>query len=154
MFVLLLAMAGILLVWNILYFVVLKCQQLAGSLEQIDAGLGMLVGVNSNDNIYILFGGTWVQLPGALQHVTVGPAGLWGVNSANQIYKMVNGNWVHVPGWLQQIDAGGDQFVAGVNMYNDIYCRGGMAHGNYKQSITCSMGTPDRRPHVLLLWPH
>uniref|UniRef100_A0A8C4TG14 Fish-egg lectin-like n=1 Tax=Erpetoichthys calabaricus TaxID=27687 RepID=A0A8C4TG14_ERPCA len=102
----------------------MNCQQVAGSLQQIDAGLGMVVGVNSNDNIYILFGGTWVQLPGALQHVTVGPAGLWGVNSANQIYKMVNGNWVQVPGLLNQIDAGGDQFVAGVNMYDNIYCMG------------------------------
>ncbi|XP_051776602.1 fish-egg lectin-like [Erpetoichthys calabaricus] len=104
--------------------VALNCQQVAGSLQQIDAGLGMVVGVNSNDNIYILFGGTWVQLPGALQHVTVGPAGLWGVNSANQIYKMVNGNWVQVPGLLQQIDAGGDEFVAGVNMNDNVYCMG------------------------------
>ncbi|KAG2470578.1 FEL protein, partial [Polypterus senegalus] len=104
--------------------VALNCQQVPGSLKQIDAGLGMVVGVNNNNNIYILFGGTWVQLPGALKHVTVGPAGLWGVNSANQIYKIVNGNWVLVPGLLKQIDAGGDQFVAGANMNNKVYCMG------------------------------
>ncbi|XP_069041535.1 fish-egg lectin-like [Lepisosteus oculatus] len=102
----------------------LQCRLVAGSLKQIDASVGQVFGVNQNDQIYTLYGDSWTQLPGALKHVTVGPSGVWGVNSNNNIYKLVGANWAQVSGLLKQIDAGGDQFVAGVNMNDNIYCLG------------------------------
>ncbi|KAH1180311.1 hypothetical protein KIL84_009147 [Mauremys mutica] len=100
----------------------LDCIEIPGSLKQIDASNGQVFGVNSADNIYTLYGDNWVQVPGSLKHVTVGPAGVWGVNSKNNIYKLVGGSWQQVTGLLKQIDAGGDMFVNGVNMNDDIYC--------------------------------
>uniref|UniRef100_A0A8C0J7S6 Fish-egg lectin n=1 Tax=Chelonoidis abingdonii TaxID=106734 RepID=A0A8C0J7S6_CHEAB len=77
--------------------------------------------VNSADNIYTLHGDSWVQVLGSLKHVMVGPAGIWGVNN-NNIYKLVGGSWQQVTGLLKQIDAGGDMFIAGVNIKDDVYC--------------------------------
>ncbi|XP_030635282.1 fish-egg lectin-like [Chanos chanos] len=102
----------------------LECRSVPGKLRQIDAGIGQVFGVNDANGIYSLYGDTWTQLPGQLKHVTVGPAGVWGTASDNQIYKLVGGQWVQVPGLLKQIDAGGDQFVAGVNMHDQIFCLG------------------------------
>uniref|UniRef100_A0A8C8RDT6 Fish-egg lectin n=1 Tax=Pelusios castaneus TaxID=367368 RepID=A0A8C8RDT6_9SAUR len=99
----------------------LDCSEVPGALKQIDAGNGQVFGVNDAGNIYTLYGDNWVQLPGALKHVTVGPAGVWGVNNNNNIYKLVGGSWQQTTGLLKQIDAGGDQFVAGVNMNDDIF---------------------------------
>uniref|UniRef100_A0A8C8VFA4 Fish-egg lectin n=1 Tax=Pelusios castaneus TaxID=367368 RepID=A0A8C8VFA4_9SAUR len=81
----------------------------------------LLFGVNDAGNIYTLYGDNWVQLPGALKHVTIGPAGVWGVNNNNNIYKLVGGSWQQTTGLLKQIDAGGDLFIAGVNMNDDIF---------------------------------
>ncbi|XP_030439332.1 fish-egg lectin-like [Gopherus evgoodei] len=100
----------------------LDCIEIPGSLKQIDVGIGQVFGVNSAGNIYTLHGNSWAQVPGSLKHVTVGPAGVWGVNNNNNIYKLVGGSWQQVTGLLKQIDAGGDMFVAGVNMHDDIYC--------------------------------
>ncbi|XP_061106130.1 fish-egg lectin-like isoform X2 [Conger conger] len=102
----------------------MECREVPGRLKQIDAGVGQVFGVNENDRIYTLYGGTWTQLPGALKHVTVGPSGVWGVNRNNKIYKLVGADWALVGGLLKQVDAGGDQFVAGVNMNDNVYCLG------------------------------
>ncbi|XP_041091213.1 fish-egg lectin-like [Polyodon spathula] len=100
----------------------LDCQEIDGRLKQIDVSDGQVFGVNSEDSIFTRYGNSWVQVPGALKHVTVGPAGVWGVNKDNLIFKMIGGRWQQTQGLLKQIDAGGDQFVAGVNMFDGIYC--------------------------------
>ncbi|XP_066574050.1 fish-egg lectin-like [Amia ocellicauda] len=110
----------------------LQCREVAGQLRQIDVSVGQVFGTNTADAIFTLYGGTWTQLPGALKHVTVGPSGVWGVNSANAIFKLVDANWVQVPGQLKQIDAGGVQFVAGVNTADNIFCLGQEATVGYK----------------------
>ncbi|XP_060105877.1 uncharacterized protein LOC132579492 [Heteronotia binoei] len=98
------------------------CEQVPGALTQIDVSNGQVFGVNSASNIYTLYGNTWTQLPGGLTHVTTGPSGVWGVNSNHNIYRLVGGSWRLVTGLLKQIDAGGSQFIVGVNMNDDIYC--------------------------------
>ncbi|XP_061073484.1 fish-egg lectin-like [Conger conger] len=110
----------------------MDCREVPGKLKQIDAGLGQVFGVNENDRVYTLYGGSWTQLPGALKHVTVGPSGVWGVNKNNQIYKLVGGGWVQVGGSMKQVDAGGHQFVVGVNMTNNVYCMGRYASVRYR----------------------
>uniref|UniRef100_A0A3B1IUX6 Fish-egg lectin-like n=1 Tax=Astyanax mexicanus TaxID=7994 RepID=A0A3B1IUX6_ASTMX len=92
------------------------------NLKQIDAGNGQVFGVNSADEIFTLYSGTWTRLSGSLKHVSVGPAGVWGVNANNYIYRLDNGDWVPVNGQLKQVDAGGTVSPAGVNMFDDIYC--------------------------------
>ncbi|KAJ8264004.1 hypothetical protein GJAV_G00144010 [Gymnothorax javanicus] len=100
----------------------IQCKEVSGRLKQIDAGSGLVFGVNMHNSIFTRLGETWAQLPGALKHVSVGPAGVWGTNSANNIFKLVAGNWVQVSGQLVQVDAGGDQFVAGVNHFDSVFC--------------------------------
>ncbi|KAG8433822.1 hypothetical protein GDO86_012263 [Hymenochirus boettgeri] len=104
----------------------LPCTVMPGILTQLDAGNGEVYGVNADGNIYHWvqtdLQRDWVQVPGALIHVTVGPAGVWGVNKQNNIYKIQNNSWVQVSGLLKQIDAGGDQFIVGVNSGDAIYC--------------------------------
>ncbi|KAG9337725.1 hypothetical protein JZ751_028222 [Albula glossodonta] len=104
--------------------VAMTCREVPGSLKQIDVGVGQVFGVNDNNLIYTLNGETWTKLPGTLKHVSVGPSGVWGANRNNYIYKLVGGYWVRVPGLLKQVDAGGDQFAAGVNMHDNVYCLG------------------------------
>ncbi|KAJ8388823.1 hypothetical protein AAFF_G00125790 [Aldrovandia affinis] len=112
----------------------MQCQTVDGILKQIDAGAGQVSGVNDNDEIYILYGRSWTKLPGLLKHVTVGPSGVWGTNKNNEIYKLVAANWVKTPGLLKQVDAGGDQFVAGVNMNDNVFCLGRDDTVGYKGS--------------------
>ncbi|XP_076838992.1 fish-egg lectin-like [Brachyhypopomus gauderio] len=109
-----------------------NCREMPGILKQIDAGNGQVFGVNSNNEVYTLYGIYWIALSGALDHVTVGPSGIWGVDSKNVTYKLVNADWVTVPGQLSQIDAGGMLFVAGVNMGDDIFCLNGYEAIEYK----------------------
>ncbi|KAM9299457.1 fish-egg lectin-like [Gastrophryne carolinensis] len=98
------------------------CEQIPGSLKQIDAGAGEVWGVNSYDDIYQWVGTGWRHVPGKLMHVSVGPAGVWGVNSANIIYKLQDNEWMSVTGLLKQVDAGGNKFLSGVNAADNIYC--------------------------------
>ncbi|XP_054853088.1 uncharacterized protein LOC129341749 [Eublepharis macularius] len=100
----------------------LDCEQVPRALTQIDASNGQPFGVDSAGNIYTEYGNTWTLLSGAMTHVTTGPSGIWGVNSNHAIYKFIGGNWTLVSGLLKQIDAGGSQFIVGVNMNDDIYC--------------------------------
>uniref|UniRef100_W5L5V1 Fish-egg lectin-like n=1 Tax=Astyanax mexicanus TaxID=7994 RepID=W5L5V1_ASTMX len=113
---------AILLVILNLWTSALNCRVVPGSLKQIDAGNGQVFGVNSADEIFTLYSGTWTRLSGSLKHVSVGPAGVWGVNANNYIYRLDNGDWVPVNGQLKQVDAGGTVSPAGVNMFDDIYC--------------------------------
>ncbi|KAJ8264005.1 hypothetical protein GJAV_G00144020 [Gymnothorax javanicus] len=100
----------------------IQCKEVPGRLKQIDAGLGLVFGVHAHNSIFTLLGETWVRLPGALKHVSVGPAGVWGTNCDNNIFRLVAGKWVQVSGKLVQVDAGGDQFVAGVDHIDRIFC--------------------------------
>ncbi|KAG8433819.1 hypothetical protein GDO86_012261 [Hymenochirus boettgeri] len=100
----------------------LQCTLIPGTLTQLDAGSGQVYGVNAEGGIFHWVDEEWVQVPGGLIHVTVGPAGVWGVNAANYIYKIQDNTWVQVSGLLKQIDAGGEQFIAGVNSGDAIYC--------------------------------
>ncbi|XP_077163910.1 fish-egg lectin-like [Paroedura picta] len=100
----------------------LRCTVLPGVLTQIDASYGQVYGVNSAGNIYTLQGTTWIKIAGLLIHITFGPLGIWGVNSNHNIYRSVGGNWRQMTGLLKQMDAGGNQFIVGVNVNNDIYC--------------------------------
>ncbi|XP_072513718.1 fish-egg lectin-like [Salminus brasiliensis] len=100
----------------------LECKLVRGSLKQIDAGNGQVFGVNTNNDIFTLYGSIWTQVPGSLKHVSVGPAGVWGVDANNYILRLDEGDWVIVPGLLTQVDAGGLASPAGVNMNDDIFC--------------------------------
>ncbi|XP_033912133.3 fish-egg lectin-like [Acipenser ruthenus] len=100
----------------------LDCQFVDGSLKQVDAGLGLVFGVNDAGAVFMRFGNKWVLMEGNLRHVTVGPAGLWGVNEDFHIFKMVAGKWERVEGLLKQIDAGGDQLIGGVNNESAGFC--------------------------------
>ncbi|KAK6469877.1 fish-egg lectin-like isoform X1 [Huso huso] len=100
----------------------LDCQFVDGSLKQVDAGLGLVFGVNDAGAVFMRFGNKWVPMEGNLRHVTVGLAGLWGVNEDFHIFKMVAGKWERVEGLLKQIDAGGDQLIGGVNNESAGFC--------------------------------
>ncbi|KAM5132533.1 fish-egg lectin-like [Mantella aurantiaca] len=94
-------------------------------LKQIDAGVGEVYGVDDDDNVYHWEDYNWKQIPGKLTHVSVGPAGVWGVNRENILFKMHDGIWMRVAaGLLKQVDAGGDNFVVGVNAQDNVYCLG------------------------------
>ncbi|XP_064795411.1 fish-egg lectin-like [Oncorhynchus masou masou] len=110
------------------------CQEIVAikNLVQIDAGLGQVVATNTSQIPYYLVGDEWIPLPGSMKHITVGPAGIWGVNKADSIYKYVGGNWVQAAGSLKQLDAGGDQFVVGVNINHTPNCRTRSATVGYK----------------------
>ncbi|XP_030635274.1 fish-egg lectin-like [Chanos chanos] len=110
--------------YSFCFLIAWDCKTVPGKLKQIDAGIGQVFGVNDANDIYTLYGNTWTQLPGKLKHVTVGPAGVWGTAPNDQIYRLVGGQWSLVKGILKQIDAGGDQFVAGVNRHYHIFCLG------------------------------
>ncbi|XP_038670153.1 fish-egg lectin-like [Scyliorhinus canicula] len=100
----------------------LVCHQVKGNLKQIDAGNGQVIGVDENGIIFTRFEGQWLNIPGKLAHVTVGPAGIWGVDDDHAIYRMQGGSWALLDGLLKQIDAGGNGFVSGANMVDDIFC--------------------------------
>ncbi|XP_041725328.1 fish-egg lectin [Coregonus clupeaformis] len=102
------------------------------NLMQIDAGLGQVVATDTSQIPYYLVGDKWIRLPGSLKHITVGPAGIWGVNKEDSIYKYVAGNWVQAAGLLKQLDAGGNQFMVGVNMDDTPFCLTSSATVGYK----------------------
>nr|WP_240914652.1 tectonin domain-containing protein [Polaribacter sp. 20A6]AAK01372.1 putative membrane protein [Carassius auratus]AAK01373.1 putative membrane protein [Carassius gibelio] len=100
----------------------LNCNVVNGNLKQIDAGSGSVVGVNNNNEIFVLIDNIFTKISGSLKHFSVGPAGQLGVNTANNIFRFQSGGFVRLEGLLNQVDAGGDQIIAGVNMYDDIFC--------------------------------
>ncbi|OCT73542.1 fish-egg lectin isoform X1 [Xenopus laevis] len=100
----------------------LPCTVIPGKLKQLDAGNGEVYGVADDDTIYFWHANRWAQIEGRLTHVTVGPAGVWGVNKDDYIYRLNNFYWVQLSGRLKQIDAGGNKFISGTNVNDDIYC--------------------------------
>ncbi|XP_071987797.1 fish-egg lectin-like [Engystomops pustulosus] len=99
-----------------------QCTVIPGKLKQISAGLGMVYGVNENNDVFYRSNNKWLQVPGKLVLVAAGPAGVWGINPQNNIYRLQGSNWVQVKGSLVQIDAGGKEYVAGVTKENKTYC--------------------------------
>ncbi|XP_048028287.1 fish-egg lectin-like isoform X1 [Megalobrama amblycephala] len=108
----------------------LNCEMICGTLKQIDAGAGSVVGVNDQNEVFVLNNNVFTKVFTSLKHFSVGPAGQFGVDTANNIFKVRGGSLVQIAGLLKQVDAGGDQNVAGVNMYDDIYCLNMDANNN------------------------
>ncbi|XP_059394578.1 fish-egg lectin-like [Carassius carassius] len=141
-----------------LHTLALDCSMINGNLKQIDAGMGSVVGVNNFNEAFILEDNVFTKINISLKHFTVGPAGQLGVNAANNIFKLQSGSSATVPktssyclwsllnlsskllivllGLLKQVDAGGDQILAGVNMYDDIFCLNMDANDKWPSSNT------------------
>ncbi|XP_043107798.1 fish-egg lectin-like [Puntigrus tetrazona] len=100
----------------------LDCTVMSGNLKQIDAGSGLVSGVNIYNEVFILEDNVFSKINMSLKHFSVGPAGQLGVDAANNIFKLQSGRFIQFPGLLKQVDAGGDQIIAGVNMNDDIFC--------------------------------
>ncbi|XP_051901310.1 fish-egg lectin-like [Pristis pectinata] len=100
-----------------------RCTDVDGVLKQIDAGNGMVFGVNASGSVYARAGNSWILFPGNLKHVTVGPAGVWGIGQNMDVYQLVAGTWFPVTSErLVQVDAGGERFVAGVDRFGSTLC--------------------------------
>uniref|UniRef100_A0A673W9I8 Fish-egg lectin-like n=1 Tax=Salmo trutta TaxID=8032 RepID=A0A673W9I8_SALTR len=100
---------------------------------QIDAGLGQVVATDTSQIPYYLVGDKWIHLPGSLKHITVGPAGIWVLTDMCSLFACPSvclSLWSS--GLLNQLDAGGDQFVVGVNMDDTPYCLTSSATVGYK----------------------
>uniref|UniRef100_A0A8C1TP32 Fish-egg lectin n=1 Tax=Cyprinus carpio TaxID=7962 RepID=A0A8C1TP32_CYPCA len=129
---------GVLLLFccQFLHTLALDCTVIDGNLKQIDAGSGSVVGVNNLNETFVLIDNVFTKISGSLKHFSVGPAGQLGVNTANNIFKYQSGGFIQFPGLLKQVDAGGDQIIAGVNMYDDIYCLNMDANNKWPSSNT------------------
>ncbi|XP_043089172.1 fish-egg lectin [Puntigrus tetrazona] len=119
-----------------LHNLALDCTMMSGNLKQIDTGLGSVVGVNNQNEVFVLLDNVFTKISGSLKHFSVGPAGQLGVNVANNIFKYQSGSFVQFPGLLKQVDAGGDQIIAGVNMNDDIFCLNMDANNKWPSSNT------------------
>lgn len=109
---------------------------MSGNLKQIDAGSGSVVGVNDQNELFVLTDNDFKEISGSLKHFSVGPAGQLGVDSANNIFKYQSGFFIQIPGLLKQVDAGGDQILSGVNMIDDIFCLNMDANNKWPSSNT------------------
>ncbi|KAK7120288.1 hypothetical protein R3I94_020329 [Phoxinus phoxinus] len=105
-----------------LHTLALNCEVKIGILKQIDAGSGSVVGVNDQNEAFVLKDDVFTKICMSLKHFSVGPAGQLGVNAADNIFKLQGGSFVQIQGLLKQVDAGGDQITAGVNVNDDIFC--------------------------------
>ncbi|XP_067289748.1 fish-egg lectin-like [Pseudorasbora parva] len=114
----------------------LNCVVMIGTLKQIDAGSGSVVGVNDKNEVFVLNNTVFTKTDMSLKHFSIGPAGQLGVDTANKIYKLQGGSFVQVSGLLKQVDAGGDQIIAGVNMNDDIFCLNMDANNKWPSSTT------------------
>ncbi|XP_077099199.1 fish-egg lectin-like [Siphateles boraxobius] len=100
----------------------LNCAVMNGTLKQIDAESGSVVGVNDQNEAFVLNDNAFTKIGISLKHISVGTAGQFGVNTANNIFKLEGSSFVQFPGLLKQVDAGGDQIIAGVNGNDNIFC--------------------------------
>ncbi len=71
---------------------------MSGNLKQIDAGSGSVVGVNDQNELFVLTDNDFKEISGSLKHFSVGPAGQLGVDSANNIFKYQSGFFIQIPG--------------------------------------------------------
>ncbi|XP_056093359.1 fish-egg lectin-like [Rhinichthys klamathensis goyatoka] len=106
---------------QILYTRALECEVIPGTLKQIDAGLGLVGGVNNDNEAFLFLGNSFTRINASLKHITVGPAGQLGVSPENNVFKFLSGNFRQIQGGLKQVDAG-SEIVAGVTPIDDIYC--------------------------------
>lgn len=100
----------------------LNCEVMNGKLKQIDAGSGSVVGVNDQNEAFVLNNNVFTKIETSLKHFSVGPGGQLGVNATDRIFKLLGGSFVQIGGLLKQVDAGGDQIIAGVTKNDDIFC--------------------------------
>ncbi|XP_060923639.1 fish-egg lectin-like [Limanda limanda] len=91
--------------------------------KQVDAGMGMVVATDIDNQAHSLSGRNWYRL-GTFKHVSVGPSGVWGTDPANRVYSLGAGYLRRVNGLtMPQVDAGGGGQVVGVNPSNNyIFC--------------------------------
>ncbi|XP_067831565.1 fish-egg lectin-like [Heptranchias perlo] len=123
-----------------------SCTDVDGSLKQLDAGIGLVFGVNHTGAVYTRLGDSWIQVPGSLRHVTVGSAGIWGVDQQRTIFRLIAGSWTAISSsHLMQIDAGGDQFVAGVDQFGATLCLNKQEMVNAVQNSTPSFSSVGSR---------
>ncbi|XP_048013041.1 fish-egg lectin-like [Megalobrama amblycephala] len=104
-----------------LYTLALECEVIPGTLKQIDAGLGLVGGVNNDNEVFLFLGNSFVRISGSLKHFTVGPAGEFGVSPSNVLFKFQSGSFRQIQGSFKQVDAG-SEIVAGVNPIDDVSC--------------------------------
>ncbi|RXN10987.1 fish-egg lectin-like protein [Labeo rohita] len=101
----------------------LNCEVIPGTLKQIDAGLGIVGGVNDENEVFLFLGTRFEKINSSLKHFTVGPAGQLGADSLNNVFKFADGSFQPIPGiQLKQVDAGGDQIIVGVSPIDDVFC--------------------------------
>ncbi|XP_026087829.1 fish-egg lectin-like [Carassius auratus] len=106
-----------------LYTIAYNCEVIPGTLKQIDAGLGVVGGVNDDNEVFLFLGTRFERIGSSLKHFTVGPAGELGANSTNNVFKFTDGSFKQIPGiQLKQVDAGGDQIIVGVSPVDDVFC--------------------------------
>ncbi|XP_053124303.1 fish-egg lectin-like isoform X2 [Hemicordylus capensis] len=98
------------------------CTEIPGTLKQIDAGNGFVIGLEPTGDAYMKFGEDWHYLAGEMKHVTAGAGGVWMIDNNAHAYRLVGGKLELVSGSFSQIDAGGDLFVAGVNQLTESWC--------------------------------
>ncbi|KAL1275915.1 hypothetical protein QQF64_035538 [Cirrhinus molitorella] len=100
-----------------------NCEVIPGTLKQIDAGLGIVGGVNNDNEAFLFLGTRFEKIGSSLKHFTVGPAGELGANSSNNVFKFADGSFKEIPSiQLKQVDAGGDQIIVGVSPVEDVFC--------------------------------
>ncbi|XP_051747129.1 fish-egg lectin-like [Ctenopharyngodon idella] len=104
-----------------LYTLALDCEVIAGTLKQIDVGLGLVGGVNNDNEVFLFLGNSFLKINGSLKHFTVGPAGVFGVSPTNILFKFQIGSFRQIQGGIKQVDAG-SEIVAGVTPIDDIFC--------------------------------
>uniref|UniRef100_A0A8C2DEJ9 Fish-egg lectin-like n=1 Tax=Cyprinus carpio TaxID=7962 RepID=A0A8C2DEJ9_CYPCA len=104
------------------YNLALECEVVPGNLKQIDAGVGLVGGVNNDNEVFLLLGNEFRKINVTMKHFTVGPAGELAVNLSNSVFKFQSGQFSSIPVTFKQVDAGGDQIIAGVTPLDDIFC--------------------------------
>ncbi|KAK2871449.1 hypothetical protein Q8A67_023976 [Cirrhinus molitorella] len=119
-----------------LHTLALDCTMVSGNLKEIDAGSGSVVGVNNQNEAFVLIDNVFTKISPSLTHFSVGPAGQLGVDSANNIFKLQSGSFIMFPGRLKQVDAGGDQILAGVTKNDEIFCLNMDANNKWPCSTT------------------
>ncbi|KAF4114570.1 fish-egg lectin-like [Onychostoma macrolepis] len=106
-----------------LYTIAWDCEVIPGTLKQIDAGLGVVGGVNDDNEVFLFLGTGFQSIRASLKHFTVGPAGELGANSSNNVFKFADGSFKQIPSiQFKQVDAGGDQIIVGVSPVDDVFC--------------------------------
>lgn len=78
--------------------IALECEVIPGNLKQIDAGIGVVGGVNNDNEVFLLMENSFTRMNVTMKHFTVGPAGELAVNSSNGVFKFQSGKFSSIPG--------------------------------------------------------